>query len=121
MGLFYYFAAIVGIDARATMDMDATIRGFELNEDKLKNVFNEILSIPVDDGVFMRLSKTSTNRGTFENIKNYSSEYIRLIESSEVLLNLWERYRSNNKYASGISVVDTVNSMKRTFSKTNLS
>ena len=35
-------AAIVGIDARATMDMDATIRGFELNEDKLKNVFNEI-------------------------------------------------------------------------------
>ena len=50
-------AAIVGIDARATMDMDATIRGFELNEDKLKNIFNEILSIAVDDGVLMRLSK----------------------------------------------------------------
>lgn len=50
-------AAMVGIDARATMDMDATIRGFELNEDKLKNIFNEILSIAVDDGVLMRLSK----------------------------------------------------------------
>jgi len=55
-------AAIVGIDARATMDMDATIRGFELNEDKLKNVFNEILSIPVDDGVLMRLSKVESIR-----------------------------------------------------------
>lgn len=50
-------AAIVGIDARATMDMDTIIRDFELNEDKLKNIFNEILSIAVDDGVLMRLSK----------------------------------------------------------------
>ena len=55
-------AAIVGIDARATMDMDATIRGFKLNEDKLKNIFNEILSIPVDDGVFMKLSKVESIR-----------------------------------------------------------
>ena len=45
-------AAILGIDARATMDMDATIKVFELNEDKLKNIFNEILSIPVDYGYF---------------------------------------------------------------------
>lgn len=50
-------AAIVGIDARATMNMDTIIRDFELNEDKLKNIFNEILSIAVDDGVLMRLSK----------------------------------------------------------------
>ena len=59
-------AAIVGIDARATMDMDATIRGFELNEDKLKNIFNEILSIPVDDGVIMRLSKVESIRDEAE-------------------------------------------------------
>ena len=59
-------AAIVGIDARATMDMDATIRGFELNEDKLKNIFNEILFIPVDDGVLMRLSKVESIRDEAE-------------------------------------------------------
>ena len=59
-------AAMVGIDARATMDMDATIRGFELNEDKLKNIFNEILSIPVDDGVLMRLSKVESIRDEAE-------------------------------------------------------
>ena len=72
-----------------------------------------------DDLLREAFIKTSTNRGTFENIKNYSSEYIRSIESSEVLLNLWERYRSNNEYASDISWEDTVNSMKRTFSKIN--
>ena len=49
-------AAIVGIDARATMDMDATIRGFRLIEE-LEEVINEILSIPIDDGVSMTLSK----------------------------------------------------------------
>ena len=60
------------------------------------------------------------NRGTFENIKNYSSEYIQSIESSEVLLNLWERYRANNEYASNINWEDTVSSMKRIVSKINL-
>lgn len=71
-------AAIVGIDARATMDMDATIRGFELNEDKLKNVFNEILSMPVNDGVLMRLSKVESIRD--------ESEYPRIRVSIESVL-----------------------------------
>lgn len=226
-------AAIVGIDARATMDMDATIMGFELREEKLESVFNEILSIPMDDGVHMRLTKledirdeaeypgmrvsiesifdktrqtmkvdittgdkitpraieyqfqllledraisilaynletifaekletilsrgvantrmrdyydvhilmelheqnlndellkeafvrTAKNRGTFDNIKNNSSEYIQAIESSEVLLSLWERYRVNNDYALDIRWKDTLNSMKRAFSKIDFS
>ena len=74
-----------------------------------------------DDVLREAFINTSINRGTFENIKNYSSEYIRSIESSEVLLNLWERYRSNNEYASDISWEDTVSSIKRTFSKIKLS
>ena len=65
--------------------------------------------------------KTSINRGTFENIKSHSSEYIQMIESSEILLNLWERYRANNEYASDIIWQDTLNSMKRAFNKINLS
>src|SRR5699024_6132274 len=59
-------AAIVGIEARATMDMDATIRGFKLSDEELKNIFNEILSIPVDDGVLMRLSKVESIRSEAE-------------------------------------------------------
>ena len=59
-------AAIVGIDARATMDMDATIMGFELTEEKLESIFNEILSIPMDDGVHIKLTKLEDIRDEAE-------------------------------------------------------
>ena len=60
-------AAIVGIDTRSTMDMDATIRCLTLTVENLKEIFIEILSVPVDDGVLMTLSK-------LENIRD-ESEY----------------------------------------------
>jgi len=60
-------AAMVGIDTRATMDMDATIKGIDLSEDELEKTLNEIIAVPIDDGVVMKLKK-------FENIKD-ESEY----------------------------------------------
>ena len=225
-------AAIVGIDARATMDMDATIRGFGLSETELAEVINQILSVPVDDGVSMILSKlenirdeseysgirvsinavldktkqtmkvdittgdritpkaieyqfkllledrnisvlaynletifaekletilsrgitttrmrdyydvyilmmlhesdlneeilreafheTSQHRGSFENIKNNSLEYIQMIEESKVLSKLWGQYRAKNDYASNISWFDAFESVKKAFIKTKL-
>ncbi|MBP1919765.1 nucleotidyl transferase AbiEii/AbiGii toxin family protein [Youngiibacter multivorans] len=50
-------ASIVGIASRSTMDMDATIRGFELSEENLFRVLNEIVDIPIEDGVTMTLGK----------------------------------------------------------------
>lgn len=43
--------AIVGIDMRNTLDMDATIKGFDLEKDNLEKILNEIFSIDLDDGV----------------------------------------------------------------------
>lgn len=43
--------AIVGIDMRNTLDMDATIKGFDLEKDNLENILTEIVSIDLDDGV----------------------------------------------------------------------
>lgn len=43
--------AIVGIDMRNTLDMDATIKGFDLEKDNLENILNEIFNINLDDGV----------------------------------------------------------------------
>ena len=82
----------------------------ELHE---QNLNNELLS-----EAFIRTTK---NRGTFDNIKNNSLEYLETIESSEILLGLWERYRINNDYAFDISWKDTLNSMKSAFSKIDLS
>lgn len=44
-------SAIVGIDLRNTLDMDATIKGFNLNEQNLKHILEEIISINLQDNV----------------------------------------------------------------------
>jgi predicted nucleotidyltransferase component of viral defense system len=59
-------AAIVGIDSRSTMDMDATIRGFKLTEEELKDVINKILAVAIDDGVLMTLGKLESIRDESE-------------------------------------------------------
>ncbi len=52
-------AAMVGLDARSTVDMDATIKGYPLTEENLRNVFDEILHTPVDDDISMTLLSIS--------------------------------------------------------------
>jgi predicted nucleotidyltransferase component of viral defense system len=44
-------AAMVGIDTRTTMDMDATIKGQTLTEPELTAIVEGILRTPVDDGM----------------------------------------------------------------------
>jgi len=44
-------SAILGIDSRTTMDMDATLKGLELSKDKLINILNDIIDIDINDGV----------------------------------------------------------------------
>lgn len=46
-------SAMVGIDARATIDMDATIKGYTLSEESIRFVLKSILSVPIDDEVQM--------------------------------------------------------------------
>ena len=50
-------AAMVGLDARATMDMDTTLRGYPLTEDAIRTVFSDILAVPVEDNVTLSLKK----------------------------------------------------------------
>lgn len=38
----FLISAIVGLDTRATMDMDTTIKGFEVTHDMVKEIFDEI-------------------------------------------------------------------------------
>ena len=47
----FLIAAIVGIDMRSTMDMDATIKGLPVNEDEIRKIVTEILDVPVNDNV----------------------------------------------------------------------
>lgn len=44
-------AALVGIDMRSTVDMDATIKSYPVTKDSVLKAFDSILSVPVNDGV----------------------------------------------------------------------
>jgi len=48
-------AAMVGIDTRTTMDMDATIKGQTLTASEVTAIVEEILNTPIDDGVELTL------------------------------------------------------------------
>ena len=52
-------SSIMGIDLRTTMDMDTTIVGIDMNQEELKRILMEILSIDVDDNVRFEYVSTS--------------------------------------------------------------
>lgn len=47
----FLIAAMVGLDTRATMDMDATIKGLPVNEQTIREMFEEICKIEIDDEI----------------------------------------------------------------------
>lgn len=47
----FLIAAMVGLDTRATMDMDATIKGMPVNEKTVREMFEEICKIEINDDV----------------------------------------------------------------------
>lgn len=52
-------AAMVGLDARSTMDLDATVKGATLNRETIETIIDGILSAPVDDGVSFQVKSIS--------------------------------------------------------------
>ena len=50
-------AAMVGLDTRATMDMDTTLKGYPLTDESVRSVFTDILAVPVEDHVTLTLKK----------------------------------------------------------------
>lgn len=52
-------AAMVGLDARATMDIDATIKGADVNVEAVENIITDIVSVPLEDGVTFRIKQIS--------------------------------------------------------------
>jgi predicted nucleotidyltransferase component of viral defense system len=48
-------SAIVGMDSRSTMDIDANIKGQTFNETEIALIVNNILNLPIDDNVSFTL------------------------------------------------------------------
>lgn len=50
-------AAMVGLDARSTMDIDATIKGATVGIEEVEDMISSIVSVPLDDGVEFRVKR----------------------------------------------------------------
>lgn len=55
-------AAIVGLDNRATMDLDTTLKNLPLTPDAIYGALEQICAIPIDDGVSFALENISPIR-----------------------------------------------------------
>ena len=44
-------ASMVGLDNRATMDMDTTIQNYNLSPEDAEKMIEDIIAIPLDDGI----------------------------------------------------------------------
>lgn len=47
----FLISSLIGIENRTTMDMDTTIKGIALKEEKIKEIVQEIININVEDGI----------------------------------------------------------------------
>ncbi|HBN86429.1 MAG TPA: nucleotidyl transferase AbiEii/AbiGii toxin family protein [Ruminococcaceae bacterium] len=52
-------AAMVGLDARSTMDLDATIKSVTIGVEDVENIMSSILSVNIDDGVCFHIKRIS--------------------------------------------------------------
>jgi predicted nucleotidyltransferase component of viral defense system len=48
-------SAMLGIDMRSTLDMDATIKGQAVSKENMTKILSEIIKVKIDDGVDMKL------------------------------------------------------------------
>lgn len=60
----FLIAVMVGLGARSTMDLDATIKGFKLNHESIRDVFEHVCAIGVDDDVTFSVNRTIDIRET---------------------------------------------------------
>ena len=55
-------AAIVGLDNRATMDLDTTLKNLPLTPEAIRSALEQVCSIPSDDGVTFEIGTISPIR-----------------------------------------------------------
>ena len=50
-------SAVVGLDTRATMDIDTTVKSLELSKENAVKIFEEIIAVEIPDAFLLNMSK----------------------------------------------------------------
>ena len=58
----FLIASMIGLDSRATMDMDATIKGYPVDAATIHSMIADIIAVSIDDDVSFRLNSISEIR-----------------------------------------------------------
>ena len=58
--------SIIGVDMRATMDIDATVKSLPVNTNDAQRIVSEICVVPLEDGVSFRITSISDIMTDFE-------------------------------------------------------
>ena len=59
-------SSMVGLETRATMDIDTTINAFNLDAENARKILDEIISILIDDGMNFTITYTSIPQKTVQ-------------------------------------------------------
>lgn len=59
-------ASLVGVDMRATMDIDTTVKSLPLNEEAARRIITEICDIPLEDGMSFQITSVKSIMTDFE-------------------------------------------------------
>ena len=105
----FLISAIVGLDTRATMDLDTTIRGFTLTHESIREIFEEICTIEISDDVYFEL--TADKRGS-RKVLNLYTDIVAEIRESKQLREFWKKYQRTFDYAKDISFDDACDSVQ---------
>lgn len=58
----FLISSMVGLSSRATMDMDATIKGYPVNEDSIRKMIEDIIAVHIDDDISFELKSVGEIR-----------------------------------------------------------
>ena len=58
----FLISSMVGLSSRSTMDMDATIKGYPVNEDSVRKMIEDIMAIHIEDDVSFELKSAGEIR-----------------------------------------------------------
>ncbi len=138
----FLISTIVGLDTRATMDLDTTIKGLTLTHEAIRKIFTEICAVQIADDVKFEVVGISDIRETddYPGIRvALKAEYppisvpltvdvttgdmitpreveytfiMKEIRGSDTLRKLWVKYSRGYDYAKDISFDDTCNTIQ---------